>query len=40
VEALHAAKLLGDDELYAFEDVVADYLELRSSMGVVTLEAI
>jgi hypothetical protein len=39
LEALHAAKLLGDDELYALEDMVADYYELKSSMGVVTLEA-
>jgi hypothetical protein len=39
LEALHAAKLLGDDELYALEDMVADYYKLKSSMGVVTLEA-
>ena len=28
LEALHAAKLLGDDELYALEDMVADCAEL------------
>ena len=41
LEALHMAKLLGDDELYSLEDIVADFVEHRqSSMGVVTLEAI
>ena len=35
LEALHAAKLLGDDELYALEDMVADFVEFESSMGVV-----
>ena len=40
LEALHAAKLLGDDELYALEDMVADYVEHKASMGgvVVTFE--
>ena len=41
IDALHQAKLLGDDELYALEDLVADYVELESSMGVaLTLETI
>jgi hypothetical protein len=40
LEAVHAAKLLGDDELYALEDMVADFVEYESSMGVVTLETI
>jgi hypothetical protein len=41
IEALHASKLLSDDELYALEDMLADYLELKSSsMGVVTLEMV
>ena len=39
LEALHAAQLLGDEELFALEDAVADYVELQSSMGVITLEA-
>ena len=40
IEKLHAAKLLTDDELYSLEDIVADFLELKSSLGVVTLAAI
>ena len=32
VESLHAAKLLADEELYALEDLVADYVELAASM--------
>eukprot|EP01046_Picozoa_sp_COSAG06_P052451 COSAG06_NODE_8809_length_2066_cov_1.387900_1_plen_260_part_00 len=40
LEALHAAKLLGDDELYALEDMVADFVEFEASLlGVVTLDA-
>ena len=33
LQALHAAQLLSDDELYALEDLVADYLEFRCSAG-------
>ena len=42
LEALHAAKLLGDDELYALEDMVADFVEFEGLMGsvVVTFEAL
>ena len=40
IEALHGAKLLGDDELYALEDAVADYLELKPSIGIATLETV
>ena len=44
LEVLHAAKLLGsagDDELWALEDIVADYVEFVSSIGgVATLELI
>eukprot|EP01050_Picozoa_sp_SAG11_P016782 SAG11_NODE_2332_length_3506_cov_2.301732_1_plen_283_part_00 len=40
LEALHAAKLLGDDELYALEDMMADYLELKATMGIVTGEMV
>ena len=40
LEALHEAKLLTDDEVYALEDTVADFVELQgSTAGVVTLEA-
>ena len=39
LEALHGAELLSDEELFTLEDTVADYVELQSSMGVVTLEA-
>jgi hypothetical protein len=39
--AAHAAELLSDDELYALEDIVVDYLELKPTMGaVVTLEMV
>jgi uncharacterized protein YqiB (DUF1249 family) len=40
LEALHATKLLGDDELYALEDMVADFVEYESSLGVVILDSI
>ena len=40
LEGLHMAKLLSDDELYVFEDMVADFVEHRSEMGIVTLQAI
>jgi hypothetical protein len=41
IEAVHAAKLLSDDELYALEDMVADFVEFESSIGVVvTLEIV
>ena len=33
LQALHAAKLLSDDELYTLEDLTADYLEFRCSVG-------
>jgi hypothetical protein len=39
LEALHAAQHLTDEELHPLEDMVADYLDLKASMGVVTLEA-
>jgi hypothetical protein len=32
LESLHAAQLLAEEELYALEDTVADYVELRASM--------
>jgi hypothetical protein len=42
LEALHKADLLGDDQLYMLEDVVADFVEFESAMGgaAVTLEAV
>ena len=41
LEALHvhAAQLLTDAEVETLEDMVADYLDLKASMGIVTLEA-
>ena len=39
LEGMHAAQLLSDEELFTLEDTVADYVELQSSMGVITLEA-
>lgn len=39
LEALHSAQLLSDDELYALEDVSADYIDFMASVGgVVTTE--
>jgi len=40
VEALHTAKLLSDEEVYAVEDAVADFCEIKASMRVVTAEAV
>ena len=40
LEALHAAKLLSDDELFAVEDCVADFVEARASCEVVTMEIV
>ena len=40
LEGLHMAKLLTDDELCLFEDMVADFVEHRSEMGIVTLQVI
>ena len=40
LEAMHAAKMLSDDELFALEDCVADFLEAKASYGVLTLEAV
>ena len=32
IEGMHAAKLLADDEMFALEDLIADYVELTMSM--------
>ena len=32
LDALHQAKLLSDDEMFALEDLVADFIECRSSV--------
>eukprot|EP01048_Picozoa_sp_COSAG05_P002804 COSAG05_NODE_122_length_17611_cov_47.044655_2_plen_321_part_00 len=41
IEALHTAKLLGDDETCALEDMIADFIECKASLvGVVTLDTI
>lgn len=33
LEAMHAAKLLTDDEYFRMDDLVADFLELKASSG-------
>lgn len=39
IEALHTAKLLGEDETCALEDMIADFIEFKASLvGVVTLD--
>ena len=42
LEAIHAAKLLTDDELYRTEDMIADFVELesRAAAKLVTLEIV
>ena len=40
LEALHAAKLLSDEELYALEDCVADFFEATAGFDVVTMEVV
>ena len=40
LETLHAARLLSDDELFAAEDCVADFLEVKGSVGVVTMDVV
>ena len=40
LEAVHGAKLLSDDELFAVEDCVADFIEAQASYDVVTMEAV
>ena len=40
LEAMHAAKMLSDDELFAVEDCVADFVEARTSCEVVTMETV
>ena len=40
LEAMHAAKMLSDDELFAVEDCVADFVEAKASCEVVTMETV
>eukprot|EP01043_Picozoa_sp_COSAG02_P023043 COSAG02_NODE_1218_length_13814_cov_250.988844_10_plen_139_part_00 len=40
LEGLHAAKLLTDDEFFAIEDLVMDFVEARAALGVVTTGAV
>ena len=42
IEGLHVTKLLTDDELFALEDLIADYVELTMSVadGVITKDMI
>ena len=37
LEALHAAGLLTDEESNAFEDLVADFIDVRATVGAVTM---
>ena len=36
LQAVHAAQLLSDDEFFAVEDSIADFLEVKAACGVVT----
>jgi len=38
LEAMHAAQLLTDEELFSLEDCLADYFELKATYSVVTAE--
>ena len=40
LEALHAAQLLSDEELFALEDCMADFIEARAAVDVVTMETV
>ena len=40
LEAMHAAKMLSDDELFAVEDCVADFVEAKAACEVVTMETV
>lgn len=40
LEVVHASQLLTDDELYLLEDLCADFLDLKSSMGTVAVEMV
>jgi hypothetical protein len=40
LEAIHAAGLITDAELYALEDSVADFIELKTSFDVITIETV
>ena len=40
LEALHAARLLTDEELFSLEDCLADFFDLKAAYSVVTAEAV
>ena len=40
LEALHAAQLLSDEELFALEDCMADFIEAKGTVEVVTADAV
>ena len=40
LEALHAAQLLSDEELFALEDCMPDFIEARAAVDVVTMETV
>ena len=40
MEALHAAQLLSDEELFAVEDCIADFVEAQAAYDVATMEIV
>eukprot|EP01046_Picozoa_sp_COSAG06_P026232 COSAG06_NODE_2248_length_7242_cov_2.199356_4_plen_143_part_00 len=38
LQSMHGAQLLKDEELFAVEDVVSDFIEIRMQVGIVTQE--
>ena len=40
LEALHAAQLLSDEELFALEDCMADFIEAKGTVEVVTADTV
>ena len=38
IERLHGAKLLKDEEMFAMEDTVSDFIEIKAQVGAVTQE--
>ena len=39
LEALHAAQLISDDELFVLEDCIADFLEAKATFGLAAVTA-
>ena len=40
LDVMHAAELLSDDEMFKIEDLCADFLEIKTTAGVLTLESV